>query len=67
MIVNLALAITAITDIILTSQFSGTAIVAIRLEQKPETYFVIEQPDSYFLGAIADEGEPVFLGLFGDT
>ncbi len=65
--VILALTIIAFVDIVVTSQSSGTAMVAIRLEETPETYFVIEEPDSYFLKAIANEGEPVFLGLFGDT
>ena len=63
----LALTIIAFVDIIVTSQASGTAMVAFRLEETPETYFAIEDPDSYFLKAIANEGEPVFLGLFGDT
>jgi hypothetical protein len=62
-----ALTIIAIVDIIVTSQSSGTAMVVFRLEETPETYFVIEDPNSYFLKAIANEGEPVFLGLFGDT
>ena len=67
MVVMLALTITAFVDIVVTSQSSGSAISATMLEEKPESYFVIDEPDSYFLKAIANEGEPVFLGLFGDT
>ena len=63
----LALTITAFVDIIITSQSSGSAISVIRLEEKPDIYFVIENPDSFFLKAVANEGEPVFLGLFGKT
>ena len=63
----LALTIIALVDIIVKSQSSGTAMVAFRLEEIPETCFAIEDPDSYFLKAVANEGEPVFLGLFGDT
>ena len=66
-LVILALTIIAFVDIMLTSQSSGAALVAFRLEERPETYFVIENPDSYFLKAIANEGEPVFLGLFDVT
>ena len=65
--VILALTIIAFTDILVTSQSSGTAIVATTLEEEPDTYFVIEDPGSYFLMAIANEGEPIFLGFFGDT
>ena len=65
--VFIALTIVAFVDIIVTSQSSGTAISVTKLEEKPDTYFVIEDPDSYFLKAVANEGEPVFLGLFGDT
>ena len=65
--VILALTIIAFVDIAVTSQSSGSAISATRLEEEPDTYFVIEEPDSYFLKAVASEGEPVFLGLFGDT
>ena len=65
--VILTLTIIAFVDILVTAQSSGTAMVAFRLEETPETYFVIEDPDSYFLKAIANEGEPVFLGLFGET
>ena len=66
-LVILALIIIAFVDIAVTSQSSGTAISATRLEEKPDTYFVIEDPDSYFLKAVSNEGEPVSLGLFGDT
>ena len=65
--VILAVIIIAFVDILVTAQSSGTAIVATMLEEEPDSYFVIEEPDSYFLKAIANEGEPVFLGLFGDT
>jgi len=66
-LVILALVIIAFFEIAVASQSSGTAISATRLEKKPSAYFVIEGPDSYFLKAIANEGEPVFLGLFGYT
>ena len=66
-LVILALTIIAFVDILVTSQSSGTAISVTKLEEKPDTYFVIEDPDSYFLKAVANEGEPVFLGLFGET
>jgi len=66
-LVILALTIIAFVDIIVASQSSGTAISVTRLEEKPDTYFVIEEPDSYFLKAVANEGEPVFLGLLGET
>lgn len=65
--VIIALIIIAFADIVVTSQSSGTAISATRLEEKPGTYFIIEDPDAYFLKAVANEGEPVFLGLFGET
>jgi len=65
--VILAVIIIAFVDILVTAQSSGTAISATRLEEKPDTYFVIEDPDSYFLKAVSNEGEPVSLGLFGDT
>lgn len=65
--VILALVIIAFVDIVVASQFSGTAISATILEEKPSTYFVIEDPDSYFLKAVDNEGEPIFLGLFGET
>lgn len=65
--VILALTIIAFVDIVVTSQSSGTAISATMLEEEPDNYFVIEDPDSFFLRAVANEGEPVFLGLFGDT
>jgi hypothetical protein len=65
--VFIALTIVAFVDIIVTSQSSGTAISVTKLEEKPDAYFVIEDPDSYFLKAVANEGEPVFLGLFGET
>lgn len=65
--VILTLTIVAFVDIIVTSQSSGTAISVTKLEEKPDAYFVIEDPDSYFLKAVANEGEPVFLGLFGET
>jgi hypothetical protein len=66
-LVILALTIIAFVDILVTSQSSGSAISVTKLEEKPDTYFVIEDPDSYFLKAVANEGKPVFLGLFGET
>ena len=57
----------AIADIIITSESSGMAYIASGLDQEPETYFVIDEPDSFFLKAIANVDEPVFLGLFGET
>ena len=57
----------AIADSIVTSENSGSAIVAFRLEEEPDDFFVIEDPDSFFLEAIVNEGEPVFLGFFGET
>ena len=63
----LALTFVAFVDIVVSSQSSGSAISATMLEEVPDTYFVVEDPDSYFLKAIASEGEPVFLGLFGYT
>jgi hypothetical protein len=65
--VILALTIVAFVDIIVTSQSSGTALVAFKLEETPGSYFVIEDPDSYFLKAVDNEGESIFLGLFGET
>ena len=65
--VILVLTIIAFVNIIVTAQSSGTAVVTTTLEEEPDTYFAIEDPDSYFLKAIANEGEPIFLGLFGDT
>ena len=56
-----------VADIIAYSESSGMAYIASRLGQEPETYFVIEEPDSFFLKAIANVDEPVFLGLFGET
>jgi hypothetical protein len=66
-LVILALVIIAFFDISVASQSSGTAISATRLEEKPDAYFIIKDPVSYFLKAIANEGEPVFLGLFDYT
>ena len=57
----------AFFDISVASQSSSTAISATILEEKPDAYFIIKDPDSHFLKAIASEGEPVFLGLFGLT
>jgi len=57
----------AFVDIVVVSQFSGTAISVTMLEEKPSTYFAIEDPDSYFLKAVDNEGEPIFLSLFGET
>ena len=67
MVVMLALTIVAFDDIFVSSQSSGSAISATKLEEKPEIYFVVDEPVSYFLKAITNEGEHVFLGLFGDT
>ncbi|MHA2052853.1 MAG: hypothetical protein ACW99F_04560 [Candidatus Hodarchaeales archaeon] len=63
----MGLTFVAIADIIVTSESSGMAYIASRLDQEPETYFVIEAPDSLFLKAIANLDKPVFLGLFGET
>ena len=67
MLVLVVLTVVAVADIIVVSQSSGSAIIATRLDEKPDNFFVIEDPDSYFLQAISNEGEPVFLGVFGNT
>ena len=66
-LVLLASTLIAISDIFVTSESSGMAYIVSKLDQEPETYFVIENPDSFFLKAIANLDEPVFLGLFGET
>jgi hypothetical protein len=66
-LVILALVIIAFVDIAVASQSSDTTISATILEEKADTYFIIKDPCSYFLKAIANEVEPVFLGLFDYT
>ena len=59
--------VVSIVDIIVTMQSSGMAIVAFPLKEEPDVFFVLEDPDAFVLKAFDNVGEPVFLGLFGDT
>ena len=67
MLILVGLTVIAVADIIIVSNSSGMAIVAFRLEEEPDTFFILEDPDPFVLKAIDNEGEPVFMGLFGNT
>ena len=49
-----------------TTQWGATMIVK-ELSEKPEAYFVLENPDSYVLEAISNLGKPVYLNFFNKT
>ena len=67
MIVLVGLTAITIADIIISLDRSGTAFVAIKLDKEPEIYFVIEDPDPFFLKVIDNVNKTVLPGLFGDT
>lgn len=49
-----------------TTQWGATMIVK-ELSEKPEAYFVLENPDSYVLEAISNLEKPVYLNFFNKT
>ena len=59
--------VVSVVDVIVTMQSSGMAIVAFKLEEEPDVFFVLEDPDPIVLKAFDNVGEPVVLGLFGVT
>jgi hypothetical protein len=45
----------------------GATIIVEELSEKPEVYFVLENPDSYVLEAISNLKQPVYLNFFNKT